>query len=222
MAEVHEHELEDVLPPIGGNGSSTESVESGLQWLRDKQGRDYIPRQDGRSGIIVRQGDETIEQAISRDSRPKAGDKRPRRKSKPRMPEAPRKVDLKELEQELSMALKAPAAVARTFGDEWLTDHFDLSAPYLARNLVLAAEHNPWLRKKLEEAATGQDAMMKIIGLVGVSGALIGYAVPPIIYVLNLPVPEKARELWGMPPRRETPPPYAAGPPPAPESPIPA
>jgi len=206
---INDELVDEPVAPPPSNGSPPAA--EGLTWQLDKQGREYIPRQDGRSGIIVRQGKETVEQAIVRDGRPKSGDKRPRRKrAKPSMPEAPRKVDLKELEQELAMALKAPGAFARTFGDEWLTEHFDISAPYLARNLVLASEHNPWLRKKLEEAASGQDAMMKIVGLVGVSGALIGYAVPPLIYVLNLPVPEKARELWGMPPRREPKPPYAA------------
>jgi len=215
---VFDFELEETAPPAAGNGTPPASE---LTWQTDKQGRKYVPRQDGRSGIIIRQGEETIEQAIARDQRPKSGDKRPRRKSKrPSMPESPRKVDLKELEQELAMALRAPGAFARTFGDEWLTEHFDISAPYLARNLVLASEHNPWLRKKLEEAATGQDAMMKIMGMVGVGGALIGYAVPPLIYVLNLPVPEKARELWGMPPRRERTPEYAAGETPASESPL--
>jgi hypothetical protein len=37
----------------------------------------------------------------------------------------------------------------------------------------------------------------------GVGGALVGYAIPPIVYWANLPVPDKAREMFGIPPRRE-------------------
>ena len=103
------------------------------------------------------------------------------------------------------------------FGDEWAAEHFTNSGPYLARNLILASEHNPWLRKKLEEASTGQDAMMMMISLVGVAGALFAYAVPPVIWWFNLPAPRKTREMFGIPDRREPtpPPPYAADQPPS-------
>lgn len=190
-------------------------------WKPDRQGREYIPRTSGKPGIIYRQGDETVEQARDRDAKPR--DKRPKRKPKrPPMPDAPRQVDLKELEATLAEALKSPAMICATFGDEWPAEHFTNSGPYLARNLVMASEHNPWLRKKLEEAATGQDAMMKVVSLVGVGGALFAYAIPPVIYWLNLPVPGKTREMFGIPPRREhQPAPNATGPyrPPA-EAPI--
>jgi hypothetical protein len=215
MTELEDSLLETpIAPPI------TEPPAEG--WKADKQGREYVARTSGKSGIIYRQGEETIEQARERDLKPK--DKRPRRKAKrPPMPDAPRGLDLKELEATLAEALKSPAMICATFGDEWPAEHFTASGPYLARNLVMASEHNPWLRKKLEEAATGQDAMMKVVSLVGVGGALFSYSIPPIIYWLNLPVPAKTREMFGIPPRREhQPAPNAATSPqqPAPEVPL--
>jgi hypothetical protein len=196
-------ETEDVLTPPEPPPAATE------EWSITKNGRQYVGRRDGRSGIVYREGEETIEQARARDSTPK--DKRPRRKPKtPKLPPASRKVDLKELEQTLAEALKAPAMLCATFGDEWGAEHFQRAGPYLARNLILASEHNPWLRQKLEEAATGQDAMMMVVSLVGVGGALFVYTVPPVIYFLNLPVPHKTREMFGIPDRKEKPPPYAA------------
>jgi hypothetical protein len=211
MAEL----AEPLTPPEPAPGQPEPTQPPPTEWRTDTRGRDYIPRRragrpDGRQGNIIRQGDETIEQAIARDSKPR--DERPRRKPKrPKMPEAPRKVDLKELEQTLAEALKAPAMMCATFGDDWAAEHFTRSGPYLARNLILASEHNPWLRARLEEAAAGGDAMMKLVSLVGVGGALFAYSIPPIVYWFNLPVPEKTREMFGIPPRRERTPAYAAG-----------
>jgi hypothetical protein len=104
----------------------------------------------------------------------------------------------------------APAIVCATVGDEWGANHFQNAGPYLARSLVMASEHNPWLRKKLEEAASGEAAMMMIVTLVGVGGALVTYMVPPLVYWFNLPVSTRTRQMFGIPPRKETPPPYAA------------
>ena len=197
-------QTEDILTPA--EPAPTPPTE---EWSVTKDGRQYVGRRDGRSGIIYRQGNETIAEARERDSTPR--DKRPRRKPKtPKMPASPRKVDLKELEQTLAEALKAPAMLCATFGDEWGAEHFQRAGPYLARNLILASEHNPWLRTKLEETATGQDAMMMVVSLIGVGGALFVYAVPPLIYFLNLPAPRKTRELFGIPDRREHPAQYAA------------
>lgn len=191
------------------------------EWKVSKQGRQFYNPTPGVRGarVIYRRGPETIAEAIARDQREqeeKARDKRPKRKPKaPRMPDAPRGVDLKELEQTLAEALKAPAMICATFGDEWAAEHFTKSGPYLARNLILASEHNPWLRRKLEEAATGQDAMMMVVSLVGVGGALFAYVIPPVVYWFNLPAPAKTRELFGIPPRKgEQPPTYAADHPP--------
>jgi hypothetical protein len=188
--------------------------------LSKKNGKLYFNPTPGTRGarVIYREGNETIAEAIARDQRDQEQalrDKRPRVRKR-KMPEPPRGADLKELEQTLAEALKAPAMMCASFGDEWAAEHFTKSGPYLARNLVLASEHNPWLRRKLEEAATGEDAMMMVVSLVGVGGAVIAYLVPPLIYFFNLPAPRKTRELFGIPDRRhQEPPPYAADQPPA-------
>lgn len=215
---LDELDREPVTAPTPNGDSATPAADL---WRADKNGKQYTARV-GKPGIVYRQGDETIEQALERDAKPR--DKRPRRKTKaPKMPEAPRTVDLKELERTLAEALKAPALMCASFGDEWAADHFTTSGPYLARNLILASEHNPWLRRKLEEAATGQDAMMKVVSMIGVGGALFAYTIPPVIYWFNLPAPKKTREMFGIPERKPTErePEYAAGsPPPAPEVPL--
>lgn len=175
-------------------------------WLRDKNGRQYVPRRQGptgRSGPVYRAGDETVQQALERDALPPEKKVASKKRKPPKPPEAPRQTDLKALERELAEALKSPAMVAAMFGDPWLPDHFTTSGPYLARNLIVAAEHNPWLLRKLEEMASGGDAMMKVVTMMGVGGALVAYAVPPIVYIFNLPVPDQAREMFSIPPRRE-------------------
>lgn len=195
--------VEPVQPP-------TPAQDGAEPWRFDKNGEAYVPRGGGRPGIIKRQGDETVAQARERDA--SASTKRPRPKPKtPKMPKPPRKVDLKVLEEELAGALKAPGAIAMQFGDEWTAEHFVTRGPYLARQLVLAAEHNPWLRGQLESMAVGEDALMKVIAVMNVGGALVLYLAPPVIYLLNLPVPDKARLMMGVPDRKEKKPPYAAG-----------
>ena len=188
-----------------------EIVEEG-GWRRNKAGKQYVARPGGSKGVIFRRGEETVEQAIDRDRQDK--DKPPRRRQPkaPKMPDAPKPVSLQELEVMIAEALKSPALICATFGDEWAAEHFTTTGPYLARNLILASEHNPWLRQKLEQAATGQDAAMKLVSLVGVGGALFTYVIPPVIYWLNVPVPDRTRQMFGIPPRRERPPEYAVGP----------
>ena len=183
------------------------------EWQVARNGKQYVPKGPAQRGVIYRQGDETIAQARDRNAAATAGDRRPKRKSKaPKMPPAPRQIDLKEIEATLADALKSPALICATFGDEWASDHFTTTGPYLARNLIMASEHNPWLRKKLEDAAQGQDAMVKVMAMVSVGGAVFMYAVPPIIWWFNLPAPKKTRELFGIPERRqhEREPEYAA------------
>lgn len=181
------------------------------EWKEDAQGRQYVGRKDGRPGRIIRQGEESIEQARERDTAgPK--DRKPRRRSKtPKMAEAPKKADLKELEKLLAEALKAPAVLAGMAGDPWAADHFTRAGPYLARNLVLASENNPWLRRKLEEMATGSgDTLMIVISILPVISGMIMYVGPPIVYLFNLPMSDENRMRFGIPPRKEQPPPYAA------------
>ena len=173
--------------------------ESGAGWQRDKQDREYIPAR-GRKGIIYRKGEESVQEALTRDEK---RDQRPRKSKTAKKPPPPQKVDLRELEAILAEGLRSPAMMCAAFGDQWAADHFTNQGPLLARNLVAAAEHNQWLRKKLESYASGGDMMMNVLAMVGVGGALVGYAVPPVVYWLNLPVPDKAREMFGIPPRRE-------------------
>ncbi|HET9118700.1 MAG TPA: hypothetical protein VFN75_11605, partial [Pseudonocardiaceae bacterium] len=66
-------------------------------------------------------------------------------------------------------------------------------------NLVLASETNPWLRRKLENAASGGDMMMQLMSLVGVGGAVVMYVVPPLVWWFNLPIPEEGRAMLGIP-----------------------
>lgn len=190
------------------------------QWRKDRNGREFVGKGPGQGkGNVYRLGDETVEQARARTIADRAardaGETRPRRKTKvPKLQEAPREVDLKELEASLVEALKAPAMVSAMFGDEWAAEHFTRSAPYLARNVIRAAEHNPWLRKRLEQAATGEEAMMIVVSLVGVAGGLVMYLVPPLVWWFNLPVSPKTRELLGVPRRDRVNPADARTPPP--------
>lgn len=154
--------------------------------------------------MVMRHGNETVDEARARDAKTPR-DKPPKAKrgpGRPPKPPAPTKADLKQLEWELAEALRAPAMAAGLAGDDWAVWHFEKEAPILARNLVTAAEHNPWLREKLEAAAMGGDLMLyKLISALSVTGALVAYAVPPLIYY-GLPVPHGAREIFKVPDRR--------------------
>lgn len=199
-----------------GAGGATETPEAlgppgngGDPWKRDRQGREYV-KAEGRQGIVFRQGEETVDQARARDAEARASsskDRRPRRrggpaKKTPPKPPAPTKVELKELEKVIAEALRAPAMLAAAAGDEWSAEHFTKSGPYLARNLISAAEHNPWLRLKLEAIATAGELPMQLVALMSISGALVLYVVPPVIWWLNLPVPDRTRAMFDIPPRR--------------------
>jgi hypothetical protein len=204
-------DTEPVDAPAASNGKPTDAQLAAEGWAKDKRGRWYVPKPAG-GGAVFRRDEETVEQALQRDAEPKR-DQRPRRKPKSKrpgpMPDAPTGVDLKQLEALLAEALSAPAMPCAMFGDKWAADHFTTQAPYLARNLVLASEHNPWLRRKLEGMATGQDAAAKALAMLGVTGALFAYAIPPIIWWFNPPVPDQARAMFGVPARepKPTPPP---------------
>lgn len=185
------------------NGSPPNGAPEGWRGP-DARGRFYVPAK-GRSGVVYRQGEETVQQALERDAKGPR-DKPPSRKSKPvgKKQPAPAAQDLKTIEAVLSEALSSPAMVAAMFGDEWAANHFTVQAPHVARNIVVASTHNPWLRAKLETiAAEGSEmAMMKVLSMLGVAGALVGYAAPPMIYWLNLPVPQQARLMFGIPDRK--------------------
>lgn len=202
---------------VTNTASQDAPAQNGDGWRTDRQGKEFVPRQ-GKSGIIYRQGDETVEQARERDQRPR--DQRPRKpKSKPK-PRPPKQTDLRELEKLLTEVFCAPAIPCASFGDLWAAEHFTKQGPMFARNLVNAAEHNPWLRRKLEELASGEDAMMRIFVMVPVVGGLITYALPPAIWWFNLPVPAQARMIFQIPDRRPenapSPPPNIPATPPGP------
>lgn len=204
--------VEDALETAAAGEPGPEEL-LGDEWRTSKNGRHYIPA-PGRKGNLYQVGDESLAAALERD---RDRDQRPRRKPKSakKPPPPASKADLGELEKLLADALRSPAMVCATFGDEWAAEHFTNNGPVLARNLVVASEHNPWLRRRLEAAASGGDMMMATITLVGVAGSFVGYMVPPMIYWMNLPVPDKAREMFGIPERREHPPDAASPPQPA-------
>lgn len=196
MSVTEPAELDGAAP--ADDAGARPSADDG--WLKDKRGRDYIRRQSGQ-GILYRKGEESPMEALARDLANK--DEKPKRKSKtPHKPPPPSQVDLRELESILSEAFQSPAMMCATFGDQWAANHFTSQGPYLARNLCVAAQHNPWLRRKLESAATGGDAAMKLVTMLGVGGALFAYAIPPIVYWFNLPVPDDARTMFGIPDRK--------------------
>lgn len=198
---------EPVAPPAATNGAPQDE-----HWQLDSSGKEWVPRK-GKRGKLFRQQDETVAEARERDGTP-GDERRPRRKpAKPKTPRSTRKTDLKQLEGVLADALRMPGVVAAgpPFFDQWAPEHFNNAGPYLARNLINSAEYNPWLKRKLEEAASGEDAAMKVIGVLGITGAVFMYLIPPTIYFLNLRVPDKTREMFGIPDRRE---PDATVPPP--------
>lgn len=186
--------------PAAVAAEALHAAEPVSEWKVDKAGNQYIGAV-GRKGVIRRRGDESIADALARDQRPK--DKAPKAKATKTapIPDKPKDVDLRELEEALVGALRSPAMVAGLAGDEWLANHFTIQAPALARNLVVASESNPWLRRQLEGMAAGGNSAMMIVSLLGLAGAFAAYLAPPIIYLFNLPVPDRARAMFAIPAR---------------------
>lgn len=171
-------------------------------WRLHKNGRWFSPAR-GKPGFVYRQGTETIEEAHARAAK-SSKDTPPKGRAAPKVPKAPAptQVTLKELEFMLIEALSAPSMVAAMQGDEWAANHFTSSAIPLARNLTKAAEHNPWLRSKLEAVMAGDVLLIRVMTLFPVAAALIAYAVPPVIYYLDPPfIPGEAREMFRVPKR---------------------
>lgn len=162
----------------------------------------FIPRK-GSSGIIYRHGNESIAEARARDDAgPKDKPPKPKAKPKGKLPPAPTEVSLQQLEHELAEAFAAPGYLAAANGDQYMADHFVKEGPRLARHLVTSAKYNPWLRQKLEAAATGQnDMLINLIMSMGLAGALVSYAVVPIVYYLDPPFLSRAREMYRIPQR---------------------
>lgn len=174
----------------------------GEVWLVDKRGRKYV----GGRPPVYQQGDETIEEARARAGQKRKQDRPPRRSRTAKKPPAPEAAaQLADVEKLLIDALSSPAMVCAAFGDVWAADHFTRQAPVLARNLVVASQHNDWLRRKLEAAAQGGDLTMQLVTILGLAGSVVGYALPPLVWWFNLPVPDQARQLFGIPDRKQPP-----------------
>lgn len=188
-------------PGRAGGPSSGGGQNVGDVWSVDKRGKKYVSAQ-GRKGVVYQQGSETVAEALDRDKRGR--EQRPRRKQKtPPVQPAPTKADLKELEHMLTEVLSSPAAIGAMAGDTWTADHFTTQAPVLARNVVVAAEHNPWLRRKLEALANGEAMTLQLMTIAPVVISLLVYAGLPLIYWLNLPVSEQTRLMFNIPDRRK-------------------
>lgn len=187
-------------PPAADPAASPVDDPAAQGWRRDKQQRWFTPAK-GRSGVVYRQGTETLEEAHARDAK---GPKDRKPKAKPKVPKAPAptQVSLKELEFALTEALSAPSMIGAMQGEEYIANHFVQQAPILARNLVKAAEHNPWLRSKLEATMSGDVFLMRIMTLFPVAAAAVAYTLPPIIYYFDPPfISEPAREMFQVPKR---------------------
>ena len=175
------------------------------EWKRNRKGREYVSAQ-GRSGVVWRLEDESVEEALERDRVRLEADEPPRRRDRKKTklppPPAPAKTDLRELEKLLAEVLQAPAMACALAGDDWAANHFTNQGPVLARTLVSAAEHNPWLRSKLEAAAGGDELAIRLMGISTVVVAAVGYLIPPLIWWFNVPVSPGARAMFGIPPPR--------------------
>jgi hypothetical protein len=211
---------DDIAPgPVAGEngaepGVETSAVDPAEQgWRRDRQQRWFTPAK-GRSGVVYRRDNETVEEALARDAKgPKDREPRSKKSRVPRAP-APTQVSLKELEFALSELFCSPAFVAAGRGEEWAANHFTKEGPVLARNLTKAAEHNPWLRAKLEAAVTGEALMVKVMTIIPVAAALIAYSLPPVIYYFDPGfIPPEAREMFHVPVREKKDEPDAESPP---------
>lgn len=177
------------------------------EWRVHTSGRLFVPR-IGRAGLVYREGNESIKEARARDD---AGprDVGPKKKAAPKkgkLPPAPTEVSLQQLEHELAEALSAPGYLAAANGDQFIADHFVTEGPRVARHLVTCAKYNPWLRAKLEAAALGgNDAMINLIMSMGLMGALVSYAIVPVVYYFDPPFLSRARVMYRIPERSDHP-----------------
>lgn len=164
-------------------------------WERDSRGRAWVKAPDGHPAAgkgrnIYRRGDETIAEALERTARPDQDRKPPKPRAKKLPKRETSEVDLKTVEVALAQVFMAPGQVAGALlQDQWLLLHFQARGPELARALVNAAEHNPWLRKKLLELAAGGAAAMQLQAIILLALAAAGYAIPPLAYLLGWQIP---------------------------------
>lgn len=175
------------------------------QWREDTRGRQFTAAV-GRSGVVYRQGEESVEEAHERDAQGKK-DVRPKKRTAKKQP-APTKIDMRELEHGLVDLLRSPAFLAAAKGDEWAAMHFTNQAPNVARNLVTCAEHNPWLREKLVTLMVGEGPLVNVMLFASLGVSIFSYAVPPIVWYFNPGIiPESARMAVRMQYQMPMPPP---------------
>lgn len=110
----------------------------------------------------------------------------------------------KALIEGLAQILSIPAIPAAMVGETWVAEHFSVSGPVFAGQLVAASKTSPQLRTILEKAIKGDSYAILIIGV-------FGYVVPPVMYFATSDH-HPARAMVGVPPRRATVPRGASAP----------
>jgi hypothetical protein len=193
---------ESIEESADNRSAPVESAES-QGWKLDKRQRYYTSAGPaGRAGVIYRDGDESIQEAIDRDREARENGRPPKSKpAKTTKAPAPTRKTAQELEKALTASLEAPAMLAGLHGDEWVASHIYREAPTLARNLVAAAEHNPKLWAKLESIAGGETAFGQMILQIAVANALVAYALPPMLFYLGDRAPQRLRDTFQVPPK---------------------
>lgn len=221
MSILAEDVITEAQPPAGDETATSAGKDAGAAaadgWERDGRGRAYVKAPEGhpaakKGGNVYRRGEETVDQALERAGRPDADKKPPKPRAKKLPKRETNEPDLKMVEEALGQIFQAPGQVAgMMLQDQWLYMHFRLRGPELARALVNAAEHNPWLRKKLLELAAGGAAAMQLQAIVLLAMAAGAYVVPPLAYMLGWEINPiiQAAVLGGPIPQRPRPAPVA-------------
>lgn len=215
MSALAEEVTPGPVPEPAGVAPVTAGMDAGgpaLDWQTDGRGRRFVKAPAGhpladKGGTIYRRGDETVAGALERTARPDQDKKPPKPRAKKLPKSQTNEPDLKTVEAALAQVFMAPGQVAGALlQDQWLLWHFQNRGPELARALVNAAEHNPWLRKKLLELAAGGAAAMQLHAIILLALAAAGYAIPPLAYMLGWEVPPIVQVAVGGPiPQRNRP-----------------
>lgn len=161
---------------------------------------DEATQGDGREPGLPPEGEPQSEPAAGASSRPRRGDKSPRKRAKrkrasstassaPEPGAAPargavRKQQDARLESALAEVLVFPAMPAMMLAPDPLTraylpEHFIRTGPKTAKELVAASEASPELRAVLERVAFGSS-------MLGLVMAVVGYAAPPVMWMIGM------------------------------------
>lgn len=174
-------------------------------WQLAKNGRQFASNPGG-GWPVWRRGNESVQEALTRAAADKP-DKPPRSKRRRAeqakasgaKPAVSRDQLTREIQEACAGILTAPAIGCAMFGDEWGANHFQVQGERFAANLARSSEHNPWLRSKLEKLTEGELAIVAVLTSVSLAAGAVGYIMPPLIKYLDLPVPERARFMLGVP-----------------------